>query len=243
MRASRKADDGYDSFSNSGCRSLARRLPQGGPKRSSLQKLASWAYQAANRLLLGTARHVRIKGRNQLDSVEGKKATVGIRWCGDRVEWMGLVLPARIDPCDPVIAHGLAYRVKDVRLVRRKLGEQNRFHAQLICEGTPYRKDRHTIGEGVVGLDLGPQTIAFVSEHQASLQPFCPDVVPNTKQLRRLDQQLDRQRRANNPENYDERGRVKHGKKQWKISQQERRTKALSLGVLSQARGHTQAGT
>jgi putative transposase len=53
--------------------------------------------------------------------VEGKKASVGIRWCGDRVEWAGLVLPARIDARDPVLAHGLACPVKYVRLVRRKL--------------------------------------------------------------------------------------------------------------------------
>jgi hypothetical protein len=34
------------------------------------------------------------------------------------------VLPALIDPRDPVLAHGLACSVKYVRLVRRKLGER-----------------------------------------------------------------------------------------------------------------------
>src|SRR5258707_14443544 len=64
----------------------------------TLQKLASRAYGAANRLLLGTARRVRFKGRHQLDTVEGKTNTSGIRWCQDHVEWKGLVLPARLDP-------------------------------------------------------------------------------------------------------------------------------------------------
>src|SRR5258707_253888 len=74
----------------------------------TLQKLASRAYRAANRLLLGTARRVRFKGRHQLDTVEGKTNTSGIRWCGDHVEWKGLVLPARLASRDPFLAHGLA---------------------------------------------------------------------------------------------------------------------------------------
>jgi putative transposase len=191
------------------------------------QKLASRSYGAANRLLLGQAKRVRFKGRQQLDSVEGKKASVGIRWCGDRVEWSGLVLPARIDARDPVIAHGLACRVKYVRLVRRKLGLRHRFYAQLVCEGTPYRKPQHQLGTGVVGLDIGPSTIAVVAEQEALLQPFCPDVLPDAQRLRRLERRLDRQRRTNNPDHYDERGRIKRGKKPWKVSKRQRQDLAL----------------
>src|SRR5260370_27261672 len=168
----------------------------------TLQKLASRAYGAANRLLLGTARRVRFTGPHQLDTVEGKTNTSGIRWCGDHVECTGLVLPARLDPCDPVLAHGLACPVKYVRLVRRKLGERHRFYAQLVCEGRPYRKPQHQLGTGIVGLDLGPSTIAVVPEHDALLQPFCPEVAPDPQALRRLARHLDRQRRANNPANY-----------------------------------------
>jgi hypothetical protein len=38
-----------------------------------------------------------------------------------------------------------------VRLVRRKLGQRNRFYAQLVCRGTPYRKPFHQLGSGIVG--------------------------------------------------------------------------------------------
>jgi putative transposase len=193
----------------------------------TVQKIASRAYQAANKVLMGQARRVRFKGRNQMDSVEGKNNESGIRWCGDHVEWSGLILPALIDARDKVLSHGLTSRIKYVRLVRRKIGERNRFFCQLICEGTPYRKEHQTIGEGVVGLDLGPQTIAIVSEQQAVLQQFCPEVVPNAATLRRLDRKIDRQRRSNNPDNYDERGRVKRDKKRWHVSHRQRHTQAL----------------
>lgn len=192
---------------------------------NTAQKLATRAYRAANRLLLGQAKRIRFKGPGQMDSVEGKKATVGIRWEQDRVAWSGLVLPARIDPTDLVQAHGLASRVKYVRLVRRKLGDKQRFFAQLICEGLPYRKERHRLGEGAVGgLDLGPQTLAVVAEQQASLQLFCPDVVPDAQALRRLDRKINRQRRANNPNNFDNKGRVKKGTKRWHVSRRQHRT-------------------
>ena len=113
----------------------------------TIQTLASRAYHAANRLLLGTARRVRFKGRHQLDTVEGKTNSSGIRWCGTRVEWKGLELEARLDPHDQVQAHGLARPVKYVRLVRRKLGERNRFSAQLVCQGTPVAEAPPPVGK------------------------------------------------------------------------------------------------
>jgi hypothetical protein len=136
------------------------------------------------------------------------------------------VLPALLDKHDLVLAHGLACPVKYVRLVRRKLGLRNRFYAQLVCEGVPYQKPQHTLGQGIVGLDLGPSTIAVVAEQEALLQSFCPEVIPNWRHLRRLERQLDRQRRANNPNHYDERGRVKPGKKRWKVSKRQRQVQA-----------------
>ena len=192
----------------------------------TIQTLASRAYRAANRLLLGQARRVRFKGKQQLDTVEGKTNTSGLRWRGDYVEWNGLRLAALLDPHDLVQAHGLACPVKYVRLVRRKLGERDRFSAQLVCQGTPLQKPQHQLGTGIVGLDLGPSALAVVSEQQALLQPFCPEVAPDAKALRRLDRQLDRQRRANNPANYDERGRVKRGRKRWKTSKRQLKTQA-----------------
>jgi hypothetical protein len=134
-----------------------------------------------------------------------------------------------------VQVYGLACPVKYVRLVRRKLGERHRFYAQLVCEGRPYRKPQHQLGTGIVGLDLGPSTIAVVAEQAALLQPFCPEVAPDAKALRRLERHLDRQRRANNPANYDERGRVKkgkQGKKRWQVSARQRTVQARRRDLL-----------
>ena len=184
----------------------------------TIQTLASRASCAANRLLLGTARLVRFKGRQQLDTVEGKTNTSGIRWSGTRVEWKELGLQVLLDRRDLVQAHGLAAPVKYARLVRRKLGERNHFYVQLVCQGMPRQLPRYPLGTGIVGLDLGPSALAVASLQVTFLQPFCPEVAPDAQALRRLD----RQRRANNPAHYDERGRVKPGRKRWKASKRQR---------------------
>ena len=85
---------------------------------NTIQKLATRAFQAVQQYAFGRRGQPRFKGRHQMDSVEGKTNGSGIRWRDDRVEWLGLLLPALIDRTDPVIAHGLRSRVKFVRLVR-----------------------------------------------------------------------------------------------------------------------------
>ena len=89
------------------------------------QKLASRAYGAVVRLAIGKAKRVRFKGKQQLDTVEGKSNESGLVWRTKQVLWRGLSLPAQLPKglpqTDPVLAYGLASRVKYVRLVRRRL--------------------------------------------------------------------------------------------------------------------------
>jgi putative transposase len=100
-------------------------------------------------------------------------------------------------------------------LVRRKLNGKPRFYVQLVLKGIPYQKPRNKIGKGRVGLDLGPSTIAAVGEREAIHTQFCAQLDFKHDELRRLQRKLDRQRRANNPDNYDEKGQIKKGKLTW----------------------------
>src|SRR5258708_38018830 len=92
-----------------------------------------------------------------------------------------------------------------------------RYCVQLVLEGVPYHKPKHLVGQDTVGLDLGPSTIAIVPcKGTPRLEVFCAELVPDASAIRRLQRQMDRQRRANNTANYDERGRVKKGRLSWK---------------------------
>ncbi len=204
---------------------------------NTAQKLATRAYQAANRVCLGQARKVRFKSRGRgLDSMEGKTNQQGLRFILQVPEegsagylvFQQDRLPALIDWNDPVVKHGLDQRIKYVRLLRRRAsspqaqgadGEGYRYYAQLVLEGIPYQKPKHHVGTATIGLDFGPSTIAIVPQTgRARLLSFCSELQTQKHKKRRLQRKLDRQRRVNNPENYDAKGCVKKGTLSWKDS-------------------------
>ena len=182
------------------------------------QKLATRACVAAEKVMYGSAKRVRFKSRNQMDSVEGKSNAAGIRWRNDTLEWSGLKLPAIIEDYDPVVVHGLSSRVKYVRLVRRKRSGKNLFYAQLVCEGKAFQKPKNELGRGDVGIDIGPSTIAVVGNKSAQLEQFASELNFQDKQIRKMQRRLDRSRRVNNPDNYNPNGTIKKGFKKWNDS-------------------------
>ncbi|GHO73940.1 hypothetical protein KSD_17110 [Ktedonobacter sp. SOSP1-85] len=211
------------------------------------QTLASRAYRALNRVCLGKAKRVRFKSRGRgFSNIENKRNDTSLRFVLQAPEagnagfvlWNGDQLPALIDWKDEVVTHGLRHRIKYVRLIRRPASspraagadaQGDRYVVQLALEGKPHHKPKHTIGTGTVGGDWGPSTLALVpQEGEASLEVFCAELAPEARAIRRLQRQMDRQRRAANPEHYDEKGRIKkqgNKKLQWKQSRRYQATR------------------
>jgi hypothetical protein len=192
------------------------------------QTLATRAFRSLNRVCLGQARRVRFKSRGRgLGSIENKRNDTGLRFVLQKPEeghqgvmiWQQDHLPALIDWNDPVIKHGLDHRIKYARLVQRKARSREaqgadsrgyRYFVQLALEGIPHRKPKHTVGTDIVGMDLGPSSIAVCArEGDASLSVFCEEMAPDSRTIRRLQRKMDRQRRAANPDNYDAKKRIK----------------------------------
>lgn len=190
------------------------------------QKLATRAFKAVQKKAFGKAKNVRFKGKNQFDSLEGKNNKNGLIFSNNVLSWSGLKIPCIIDKTNEVMAYGLnpEHKVKYGRIVRRKINSKNRFYLQLILEGKPYQDPEHKIGVEEIGLDVGPSTIAIVGDTKAELKQFCSDIIPKQKMKRRLQRRTDRQRRANNPQNYNKNGTIKKGKKKWKKSNHYKQT-------------------
>ena len=194
---------------------------------TTAQKIASRAFKAVQRVAFGQAKRVRFKGKNQLKSVEGKSNKTGIRYDENTgyVKWNGLKLKCIINVYDEVVTHGLSHRVKYSRIVKRIFNGRARFFVQLVLEGKPFIKEKNEAPDNIVGLDIGPSTIAVVTDEQASLERFCDELKDKQKEIRRLQRKLDRQRRANNPQNYNPDGTIKPGKKTWHESTRYKKTK------------------
>jgi putative transposase len=190
------------------------------------QKIATRAFKAVQKKAFGKARNVRFKGMNQFDTLEGKNNRTGLIFRNNTLYWSGLEIPCIIDGNNKVIEYGLKpeHRIKYCRIVRRKINSLNRFYVQLILEGMPYQKPKNKIGNEEIGLDVGPSTIAVVGDTRAELKQFCSELVPKQKEKRKLQRKMDRQRRANNPQNYNVNGTVKKGKKIWKKSNRYKKT-------------------
>ncbi len=196
------------------------------------QKLATRAFNAAKKVLLGQSKKVRYKVSSRFRSMEGKTNSSGIRWKNERLVWGKLKLDAIIDIDNPVIKHGVSSKVKYVRILWRELNGKRRWYVQLINEGWPYQKPQNYVSDGVIGLDLNICNIAYVGDKKAGLLPFAQNVTTYQKEIRRLERKMERSRRANNPDNYEpdtliqqgtkiiiKKGQVIKGKKQGNNSQ------------------------
>lgn len=198
---------------------------------NTVQKLASRAFKACDTVLTLKRGLPRFKSVSQpLGSVEGKTNATGLMFkaADATLRWGSLKLPCMFDAEDAYHRHAFESRTKYVRLLRQTVRGKVRYSAQLVLEGQPLQKRPAEVASGaVIGLDLGPSTLAAVGDDHALLTAFCTGLKNSTQQLRRDARHLDRQRRANNPENFAPDSQIVRGKKlTWTSSAKQRQTRA-----------------
>jgi hypothetical protein len=101
-------------------------------------------------------------------------------------------------------------KIKYVQIVRKTIRGKKVYYLQIVCQGFPPSKTSK--GEGVVGIDPGISTVAFASPTEVALVDLVPTTITQKeKLLKKLDRKIERSRRVNNPECYDECGEIKKG--------------------------------
>ena len=95
-------------------------------------------------------------------------------------------------------------------IVRRTIRSQYKYYVQLTIEGLKPQKGR-TLGKGNVGIDLGPTTVAVSGENIVSIDKLASKCDNIQEEITRLSRKIDRSRRANNPQNFNEDGTIKRG--------------------------------
>lgn len=193
----------------------------------TLEATAKRAFEVSERYFTRQGGRPKFRRKGDLRCIDGKSGSA-VQWRGDKVQWgttrkgvarKPLVLPAIVHREDPIVKHGVDSEVKYTRLVRRHVRSKVRYDAQLVCEGKPFVKSKHKLGQGRVGIDVGVRTIAAVNvdQHQFILEPL---VVLESieRKIRVLQRKLDRQRRANNPDCFNEDGTWKKGKRATVVS-------------------------
>lgn len=88
---------------------------------------------------------------------------------------------------------------------------------------------RHKFGKGIIGADIGTQTVAYTSDTEVGLKNLSErgNSIQKSERLERIYYcAMDRSRRATNPQNYNKDGTIKKGRKIWKYSNHYKRLKA-----------------
>ena len=187
------------------------------------QKIATRLWRAYEKNFFSNGKKLHYKKRGSLRSVEGKSNKTGIRFVKDHIIWLGLSIPVMIDyknryECEAVVQHEVSY----CRIIRHYGKNRIYYTVQLIMKGNPPVKYdettgevRHPVGSGDVGLDIGPSTIAVVSENDTKLYELADKVQNIEKEKRLLLRKMDRSQRMTNPNNYNSDGTIKAGPKKW----------------------------
>ena len=127
------------------------------------------------------------------------------------------------------------YRPCYATIVPKRIRGRYRVYLHLCIEGKAKPKydkhgnPRHKYGKGMIGADIGTQTVAYTSDSEVGLKNLSErgnSIQTSERKERLLYRAMDRSRRATNPQNYNPDGTVKKGHKNWKYSNHYRKLKA-----------------
>lgn len=127
------------------------------------------------------------------------------------------------------------YRPCYATLVPKIIRGKYRVYLHLTIEGKAKSKydrfgnPRQKYGKGIIGADIGTQTVAYTSDTEVGLKNLSErgNSIQTSERLERFYYRaMDRSRRATNPHNYNEDGTVKNSKKSWKYSNHYKKLRA-----------------
>lgn len=127
------------------------------------------------------------------------------------------------------------YRPCYATLVPKIIRGKYRIYLHLTIEGKAKPKyDKHSnlrqkYGKGMIGADIGTQTVAYTSNTEVGLKNLSErgnSIQTSERKERLLYRAMDRSRRATNPQNYNDDDTIKKGRKTWEYSNHYKKLKA-----------------
>ena len=185
------------------------------------QKIATRVWEAIETNLYGKGKKLHFKKYGQLKSIEGKTNKSGIYYKEGWLTFNGLLLKPKVRKEDLFAQECLSNgRIKYCRILKKHIRGKLKFYVQLVFEGFPPPKRQKdgsfkfkSSPNERVGLDIGPSSLAIVSNKKCILTELAQGLENYDRQKRLLLRKLDRSRRATNPDHYNEDGTVKQGVK------------------------------
>lgn len=188
------------------------------------QVLSKRLWKSFENLLYGDGKRIYFKKYGQLNSLEVKTNDTGIRFkpITRTCEWSGLKMPVLVNEDNPYEVESLTHPIAYCRVVRQFVRGKKKYYLQLVFQGEEPAKRRksdgsfvHSLGKGDVGIDIGTSTVAWSSESSVKIIELADRAQGHEREKQLLQRKLDRSKRINNPDNYDEDSRAKKGVHIW----------------------------
>ncbi|MCD7871801.1 MAG: hypothetical protein LUG21_00495 [Clostridiales bacterium] len=113
----------------------------------------------------------------------------------------------------------MTHKVKYCFVKREMFNNGWHYYAIVYFAGTAPKKMKNVNTHTLTGIDPGVSTVAAVNEYHVHLEELAPDAAVYDKKIQQLLAKMDRSRRANNPNKYNEDGTFKKGNRdRWKNS-------------------------
>lgn len=195
------------------------------------QNIAERAFRAVEKVMYGNGKKVRFCSVGQFFSLEEKTNKTGFRYFPEnkRMEWLGLILPVVLKDRDEYARIALQDKIKYCRLVKKVIRGKNRYFVQFSLEGFPPKKLNQNYSQNEnarVGLDIGTSTLAIASEDEVKILELAEGLSVEERKKRFLQRKLDRQRRANNLNKYNQDGTINpSNREKWIQSENYKKTR------------------
>ena len=189
-------------------------------------RAASEVWRAFDKFLFGSGKTVHFVRRGTLKSAANQKAGTSMAMKNGYFEWNGgrssntISLKVRIaKPETYYEKEMLQKKAKYFRIVRKWGKTGYKYYLQITLEGQPVLKPRAIANGKKVGIDIGPSSIAIVSDKKVELRQLADHVQNTYDEKCLLQRSMDRSRRNLNTQNYNEDGTIRRGiRLEWKLS-------------------------
>lgn len=175
------------------------------------QNLAKRVYGSCRKYLFDNGDKIHFKRFDNFVSFENKTNSTGIIYRNNKLKVGKLIIPVFIRKNDNYILDNLN-DIHFCRIVRKWHKTKWRYYVQLVVDGMPKLQQ---CGEGTVGIDIGPSTIAVVSDTAVRIEEIAQNVNKVDNEIADLNRQIDVLKRRDNPNNYNENKTIKKGHHKW----------------------------
>ena len=190
--------------------------------------IADTVYNSISKYLKDNGKEVHYKKYKDLKTISAKTIEGCVLYNEDTmtIEYLKHKFKIYIKHNDSYVKECLNNKVKFCRIKRKWHKHQYRYYVEFVLEGIPPLKRKYS--SGVAGVDLGTSTIAVSSKNKLIFTELNDGINSIDEEIKKLNRKADRQRRANNPQNYNENGAIrrnsKNFKRKWIISNSNKKT-------------------